>query len=150
MLSQSNLCIFGCLVSRFCQPIESLFVFSSAQFLIQILCCSCTFNCYGFLCFCFSLCLFVSSMNFLCFRLLPLLEHPLFPGYCLLDCCMPPHHHDDHNAVQEACFAVVACIPASHSTTTTDKFRYPLCNCCIYSCDRRQHQGSGHTSRVIQ
>ena len=51
---------------------------------------------------------------------------------------------------QEACFAVVACIPASHSTTTTDKLRYPLCNCCLDSCDRRQHQCTGLTSRVIQ
>ena len=37
-----------------------------------------------------SLCLFVSSMIFMCFRLLPLLEHRLFPGYCLLDSCIPP------------------------------------------------------------
>ena len=79
--------IFGCLVSRFCQPIYSLFTVSTVQFLIQLLCCSCSFNCYGSLCF--SLCPFVSSMIFLCFRLLPLLEHPLFPGYCLLDCCIP-------------------------------------------------------------
>ena len=68
--------IFGCLVSRFCQPIDSPFAFSSVQFLIQLLCCSCSFNSYSSPCV--SLCLFVSSMIFLCFRLLPLLEHPLF------------------------------------------------------------------------
>ena len=37
MLSQSNLgiyiVIFGCMVSRFCQPIDSLFTFSTVQFL---------------------------------------------------------------------------------------------------------------------
>ena len=80
--------IFGWLVSRFCQPIDSLFTFSSVQFLIQFLCCSCSFNCHGSLWL--SLCLFVSSMIFFCFRLLPLLEHPLFPGYCILDCYIPP------------------------------------------------------------
>ena len=39
--------IFGCLVSRFCQPIDCFFAFSSVQFLIQLLCCSGSFNCYG-------------------------------------------------------------------------------------------------------
>ena len=39
---------------------------------------------------CLSLCLFVSSMIFLCFRLLSFLEYTLFPGYCLLDYCIPP------------------------------------------------------------
>ena len=92
MLSQSylgsKLVIIGCLVSRFCQPVDSLFVFSTVQFIIQLLCYSCPFNCYGSLCY--SLCPFVSSMVFLCFRLLQLIEHHRFPGYCLLDCCIPP------------------------------------------------------------
>ena len=90
MLSQSNLGSYLWLpgLYRFCQPKDRLFAFYSVQFVITFLCCSCSFNCYGSLCF--SRCLFVRSMIFLCFRLLPLLEHPLLPGYCLLDCCIPP------------------------------------------------------------
>ena len=80
--------VLCCLISRFCQPIDSLCAFSSVQFVIQLLCCACSFNCYSSICV--SLCLFTSSMIFVCLRLLPLLEQPLFPGYCLLDCCIPP------------------------------------------------------------
>ena len=106
--------IFGCLVSRFCQPIDSLFTFSSVQFLIQFLCCSCSFNCYGSLSF--SLCRFVNSMIFLCFRLLPLLEHPLFLGYCLLDCCIPiwmPNNSHLQGAIGPCPFSAGCCVDRS-------------------------------------